>query len=94
MNTSATSISPREAAYRAVLASLKGEAFVSDVAFIGKANASDPAYAPRSQLVCAVAGRYDTRLYGRGWERRRGHRHALRAHLASARSAYGTNDAS
>jgi len=45
-----------------------GPDWESDVAFIGKANAGLPAYAERAQLVLEVCARFETRLYGSGWE--------------------------
>jgi hypothetical protein len=45
-----------------------GPDWESDVAFIGKANPELPAYAERAQLVLEVCARFDTRLYGSGWE--------------------------
>jgi hypothetical protein len=45
-----------------------GEEWVSDVAFVGKANARNPRYAARCQLVQKVCERYRTRVYGAGWD--------------------------
>lgn len=45
-----------------------GPEWCCDVAFIGKANADTPAYAPRCDLVRAVHARFPTRVYGSGWE--------------------------
>ena len=42
--------------------------FVSDVAFIGKTNASSPRLAGRSALVARVCAKFDAAVYGRGWE--------------------------
>jgi Glycosyl transferases group 1 len=44
------------------------DAFASDVAFIGKTEAGSPRVAARAALVAKVAGRFDTAVYGRGWE--------------------------
>jgi spore maturation protein CgeB len=44
------------------------ETWVSDVAFVGKRNAAAAHYAPRSELVQAVCERFETKLYGRGWQ--------------------------
>lgn len=49
-------------------AELVDASFVCDVAFIGKANAGNPRYESRAGLVRAVAGRFDTKIYGSGWE--------------------------
>ena len=43
-------------------------AFVSQVAFIGKTDARSPRLAARSALVARVCRRFDTCVYGRGWE--------------------------
>jgi hypothetical protein len=43
-------------------------AFVSDVAFIGKVDAGSPRLAERAALIAKVCSRFDTRVYGRGWE--------------------------
>ena len=42
--------------------------FVSDVAFIGKTDAGSTRVAARAALVAKVCRRFDTRVYGRGWE--------------------------
>ena len=42
--------------------------FASDVAFIGKTDAGSPRVAARAALVAKVCRRFDTRVYGRGWE--------------------------
>jgi hypothetical protein len=42
--------------------------FVSDVAFIGKHHAASPRMAARGELVRGVAARFETAVYGRGWE--------------------------
>jgi hypothetical protein len=44
------------------------EAWVSDLAFIGKRNARARHYALRSELVRAVCERFETKLYGSGWQ--------------------------
>ena len=44
------------------------EAWVCDVAFVGKHNAAASHYAPRSELVRAVCERFETKLYGSGWQ--------------------------
>jgi hypothetical protein len=44
------------------------ETWVSDVAFVGKQNPDSPRYARRSQLVRAVHQRFETKVYGEGWE--------------------------
>ena len=43
-------------------------AFVSDVAFIGKTEAGSPRVAARAALVAKVCQRFETNVYGRGWE--------------------------
>jgi Glycosyl transferases group 1 len=42
--------------------------FVSDVAFIGKTDAGSPRAAARAALIAKVGRRYQTHVYGRGWE--------------------------
>jgi hypothetical protein len=42
--------------------------FVSDVAFIGKTDAGSPRVSARAALVAKVCARFDTGVYGRGWE--------------------------
>jgi hypothetical protein len=42
--------------------------FASDVAFIGKTDPRSPRAAARAALVAKVCGRFDTHVYGRGWE--------------------------
>ena len=42
--------------------------FVSEVAFIGKVSRDDPLHAKRSALLPPIAERFDTRLYGKGWQ--------------------------
>ena len=42
--------------------------FVSQVAFIGKTDAASARVAARAALVAKVCRRFDTRVYGRGWE--------------------------
>jgi len=44
------------------------EAWVSDVAFVGKHNAGVSHYAPRSEVVRSVCERFETKLYGSGWQ--------------------------
>jgi hypothetical protein len=51
-----------------------------DVAFIGKANPDSERHAARRELVAAVSRRFDTHLYGAGWEK---------VHLAAARRDVG-----
>ncbi len=43
-------------------------AFASEVAFIGKYSRESPLHATRGALIPAVAARFDTKLYGAGWE--------------------------
>ena len=43
-------------------------AFASEVAFIGKYSGGSPLCATRGALIPPVAARFDTKLYGRGWE--------------------------
>jgi spore maturation protein CgeB len=45
-----------------------GVAWRSQVAYIGKRHADSPRYAARAELVRAVCERFETRLYGEGWE--------------------------
>jgi spore maturation protein CgeB len=44
------------------------EELTSEVAFIGKFSLDSPLHATRGALLGLVAHRFDTRLYGRGWE--------------------------
>jgi spore maturation protein CgeB len=44
------------------------DAFHSEVAFIGKYSLDSPLHRTRRELIKPVADRFDTRLYGQGWE--------------------------
>lgn len=45
-----------------------GPEWRADVAYIGKASAESALHASRAALVPEVAKRFDTKVYGRGWE--------------------------
>jgi Glycosyl transferases group 1 len=45
-----------------------GPEWQSDVAYIGKASAANELHQTRASLVPEVAKRFDTKVYGRGWE--------------------------